>query len=232
MNNVLFKRRVWLILCTIIIAACSIAIGCLGYLSDWSRFNFTPNYKIWTRNLCYAVLWMSVIAFVLSRRPIGNKNKGAKFLSYATSICFICVMTASFILAKTFPKTALHFQDGFYGGYFLGYLPLICIYSIFINFLSKKSNEEYNSYWLIPNWMTRLYRLKSNLAKRLFMVIIIFPLFYFVIIPVVGNFVLAFYIIPLLVIILVLIKFFQLLAWIYEGWKMDRNKQDIVINGH
>lgn len=223
MNYVIFKRRVWLILCTIIIVACSIAIGYFGYLSDWSTFDFTTNYKLWIRNLCYAVLWMSAITFALSRCPIGNKNKEARFLSYATSVCFVCVVSVSFILAKTFPKIALDFQL-FYGGYVLGYLPLICIYSIFINFLSKKSNEEYNSYWLIPNWMTRLFRLKSNLAKRLFMVIIVYPLFYLVIIPVVGNYVLAFYIIPLLIIIMVLVKFFQLLAWIYEGWKMDRNK--------
>lgn len=227
MNNFPIWRKLAIALCIILILACAVYIG---YLSEGVRQSYDKESGIYNRttalfvkNLYYFVLLLSAFLFSLSSRVIGNANNKARKLCYATHTFFVLSMIAMFIGIKMYPKVELiPYPDERLLMCLSIFLPTACIYSIFISFLTQKSNEEYSVYYLIPSWMINTYQLRTNLGKRLFMVFIIYPLFYLVLIPVIGLWVLICYIFPILLILWVLIGIYNIISWIIEGREMDK----------
>ena len=226
MNKFSILRKVAIVLCVILIVTCSVAIGILSQDVRWSYNTETGDYDHSTarlvKNLYYVLLILSALLFSLSSRLLGSANKIAKRLSIVAQTCFVIAMIAMYIGIKMYPAIELSPYPGDRLFECLAvFIPTISLYSVFISFLSKKSNEEHSTYWMIPNWMIKTYHLKTNLRKRLFMVFIIFPLFYLVLLPVIGLAVLSFYILPFLLFLLIFIWIINVITWIIEGRKID-----------
>lgn len=222
-------RKFAIALCAILLLACTVYIEVLSddvrrsYDEETGIYNHST--AIFVKNLYYIVLLLSAFLFSLSSRFLGNANNKARKLCYATYTFFVLSMIALFIGIKTYPKIELVPRPDERLIICLAvFLPTVCIYSIFISFLTQKSNEEYSVYYLIPNWMIKTYHLSTNLGKRLFMVFIIYPLFYLGLIPVIGLGVLIYYIIPIMLILLVLIGLYNIFSWIIEGRKIDKQE--------
>ena len=232
MNQFSIMRKVAIVLCVILIVTCSVAIGIFSQDVRWSYNTETGDYDHSTarlvKNLYYVLLILSALLFSLSSRLLGSANKIAKRLSIFTQTCFVIAMVTMYIGIKAYPAIELsRYSSERLFDCLIVFIPTICLYSVFISFLSKKSNEEHSTYWMIPNWMTKTYHLKTNLRKRLFMVFIIFPLFYLVLLPVIGLAVLSFYILPILLILLIFIWIINVITWIIEGRKIDlQEKRD------
>jgi len=166
---------------------------------------------------------LSAFLYAFSSRTIGKANIKARRFCYATSLFFVILMIVAYIGVKTYPRIELlpYPEERLFLSYLGAFLPSVLVYSILISFLSKKTNETFNDYYLIPLWMIKTYHLKTNLRKRLFMVFIIYPLFALTIIPVFGLGVIMFYS-AILLILLLLTWICSITMWIIEGRKIDK----------
>lgn len=233
-------RKLAIVLCVILIVTCSVAIGILSQDVRWSYNREIDDYDhstaIFVKNLYYVILILSAFLFSLSSRLLGSANIIAKRLCIVTHTCFMIAMIAMFIGIKMYPAIELtpYPEERLFMCLIIAFIPTICVYSVYISFLSKKSNEEHSfTYWMIPNWMIKTYHLKTNLRKRLFMVFIIYPLFYLALLPVIGVFVLSFYILPIMLILLIFTWIFNTISWIIEGRNIDlreKRKSPIGVN--
>ena len=216
-----------IVLCVLIIATCTVAIGILGYDVRSSYQESNGYYDHATagivKNLYYLVLLLSAFLYAFSSRTIGKANIKARRFCYATSLFFVILMIVAYIGVKTYPRIELlpYPEERLFLSYLGAFLPSVLVYSILISFLSKKTNETFNDYYLIPLWMIKTYHLKTNLRKRLFMVFIIYPLFALTIIPVFGLGVIMFYS-AILLILLLLTWICSITMWIIEGRKIDK----------
>ncbi len=181
-----------------------------------------------TRYLFYIGIALSSILFFISSRELGNSNHMAKILCRIIRVYFALSIIVAFLGVRLYPAVDLvQYSHTFIGFFpcFLGFLITIFLYSILNSYLSKKSNIENKPYSLFPNWVVKLYGLKSNLSKRVFGLFILYPVYYLVPIPVAGLFILGFYILPTSFFILLLSGVVRIIRWIVEGWRMDKNEK-------
>ena len=169
----------------------------------------------WQFLLCGSIIILSVVIFALCLRRLGNDNRVAKRFAIYCILCFIVAIIASVIGIISGFYDEYHDHDiiecsiGFF-------IPSIVFCSIIGRFLTIKSNEEYETYWIIPNWVKKQFGLRKEFKKRLVAVILFYPLFTATPLPL-GFVFFVLYIIP--VTILYLLGY--VIFWIVYGKKID-----------
>lgn len=93
-----------------------------------------------------------------------------------------------------------------------------------MTYLTHRSNKEYHSPFLIPSWALKTFNISSAVIKRTLLVLLFFPLFYLVPIPVVDPvYVLTLYVIPIMIVIAIVLIVTCIIKWIIYG-KIDKMK--------
>ena len=159
---------------------------------------------------------MGIGVYALSLRNMGKKNNLAKkwltFIGICTGIAIIVMGIGVFM----YPN-----DSDTQGALFVIYIPTVIINSIFSLYFAKKTNEENYDYNLIPEWLSRGLKINNEFKKRLLLILLIYPFFFIVPIPIIGLFWGIFYIIPLLLILGII----WIVLWIKEGKRMDDKHQ-------
>ena len=83
-------------------------------------------------------------------------------------------------------------------------------------YLSIKSNQVDNIYNLIPNWLNNTFITDSEHKKRILYALLIYPLFFILPLPIIGDLFFVFYILPVALIFLIAYG----VTWI-KGAKME-----------
>lgn len=164
-----------------------------------------------------AILFCGVCIYLLSFRQIERKNRQAYSLMV---YCVICEILSVIIASIPFALDKNTINDS-YGLWALLFFPSVLINPIIITYLSKRSIEESQPHLLIPLWLTKANVVYSELSKRLFLVLIAYPLFYLVPIPYGGIYVFIFYIIPMSFIFAII----YIIIWIAKGRKVDKTSE-------
>ena len=220
-------RKILLIMVFIMIVACTIIIAILYDNLHYSYSNSTGAYDLsiarMIKFLYRIILFLSVCFFGLSIRRIRKNNmKAWKLCNYIIVVFSISLVAMLMGVKLLFPAIDLypHFDYRLFP-WLITFLATVLIHSIWISYVSKKSNAEYSNYYLIPQWMIRVYMLKTNYRKRVAIVFLIIPLFYIVPFPVIGLCIFVLYIIPILLIMALFSGLVKIVTWIIEGRKMD-----------
>lgn len=163
------------------------------------------------------LLFCGMCIYLLSYRKIGYSNGQIHGLIVYNIICEIL----SLIIASLALILDQDTINNSYGLWALLFFPSVVICPIMISFLSKRTEENFQSQVLIPKYFTRTDIVNSELSKRIFLALISYPLFYIVPIPYGGIFVFIFYIIPMAIVFAIV----NILLWIAKGRKIDKNFQ-------
>lgn len=172
--------------------------------------------KLWVRILYVIVLVSGLGIFYLISMKFGRKNSHARNLAIYTIIC----IALSFLIYGTMAIDNPNLDDTLAFVLF-DFLPSILVLSLTERFLAKKSHQGYNSYYLIPQWLSNNLQITNEFRKRLLMIFLIYPFFFIVPLPVVGMFFLAFYILSVLLILGII----WIVLWLREGKKIDAKPQ-------
>lgn len=172
--------------------------------------------KFWERILYLIILTAGLCVFCLISHKIGRNNRHAKNLAIYTNIC----MALSFLIYSALAINDPNLDETLAFVLF-DFLPSVLVISLIERFLAKKSYQDYHSCYLIPKWLSSNLQITNEFRKRLLMIILIYPFFLIVPLPVVGLFFLAFYILPVLTILAII----WIVLWIREGKKMDAKPQ-------
>lgn len=171
---------------------------------------------IWIKIIYSIISLLGIGVYALSLRNMGKKNNLAKkwltFIGICTGIAIIVMGIGVFM----YPN-----DSDTQGALFVIYIPTVIINSIFSLYFAKKTNEENYDYNLIPEWLSRGLKINNEFKKRLLLILLIYPFFFIVPIPIIGLFWGIFYIIPLLLILGII----WIVLWIKEGKRMDDKHQ-------
>lgn len=169
--------------------------------------------------LHHAILICGLFVCLLSHRKTENANRQAKYLTIYNVVCEVLCLAIAFVIPMIQYNLKRYYDDYYYTlatcSIFL-FISLVAN-SIMISYLSKKSKEN-ESYVLIPNWLKKPNYINSELSKRLFLILVSYPLFYLVPLPYGGIFVFTFYIIPMALVFAIV----NLVIWIFRGRKIDK----------
>lgn len=167
--------------------------------------------------ILYVILLVSGLGiFYLISKILGRKNSHARNLAIYTIIC----MALSFLIYGAIAIDNPNLDETLVFVLF-DFIPSVLVISLIECFLAKKSYQDYHSYYLIPQWLSSNLQITNEFRKRLLMIFLIYPFFLIVPLPVVGMFFLAFYILPVLLILGII----WIVLWIREGKKMDAKPQ-------
>lgn len=169
--------------------------------------------RIWIIRI---MLFCGIVTYFLSLHEFETKNHQAKWLLFFSIICLVtsCIISLC-IISYAIDE---HFDNEDFISYIgLIFAPSILINSLLATYISKKLNEQYNSFFIIPNWMTNIFKLDTIFKKRIVIVLLLYPIFLFVPIPIGGTFATVFYILP----ITLILGFIWIIAWLKEGKKLS-----------
>ena len=194
---------------------------------NYIRSDFQHKYEIIVekekkqRKTLESILFMIIIAsglgiFFLVSARIGKQNSHARSLAIYTIICVTLNIIIFGVMAIDNPNL-----DETLAFVLFDFLPSIVVLSVTERFLANKSYQDYQSYFLIPMWLSDNFNLTNEFRKRLLMIFLIYPFFFVVPLPVIGIFFLGFYILPVLLILGII----WTVLWIREGKKMDGKPQ-------
>jgi len=171
---------------------------------------------LWIR-IIYAIITLSgILAFVLLLRKVGRRNVQGKGWLYYIVICtgiFVVFMGIGVILYPNAYDT--------HGYLYILYLPAIIINFLLCSFIASERIGDNNRLYLIPKWISNNLKITSVFRTRLLMIILVYPFFIIVPLPVIGQLFLVFYILPVLLILGII----WIVLWIREGKKMDGKPQ-------
>ena len=185
--------------------------------TDYNRYqNLSAKEKeqriLWESILYVIILVFGLGIFFLISMKIGKKNSHAKNLAIYTIIC----IALSFLIYGAMAIDNPNLDDTL-AFVLLDFLPSVLVISLIERFLAKKSHQDYYCHYLIPQWLSSNLQITNEFRKRLLMLFLIYPFFFIVPLPVVGMFFLAFYILPVLLILGII----WIVLWIREGKRMD-----------
>lgn len=194
---------------------------------NYIRSDFQHKYEIIVekenrqRNMLGSILYAIILAsglgvFYLISAKIGKKNLHARYLAIYTIAC----VALNIIIYGVMAINNIN-SDETLAFVLFDFLPSIVVLSVTERFLAKKSYQDYQSYYLIPKWLSDSFNLTKEFRKRLLMIFLIYPFFFVVPLPVIGMFFLGFYILPVLLILGII----WTVLWIREGKKMDGKPQ-------
>ena len=206
---------------------------CLSVIKDIDFLSYNKWEKDYNRYLDLSVkekeqrvLWKSILyvilivsglcVFFLASKKLGRKNNHARNMAIYTMVC----IALSFLIygAMTLDNPNL---DDTLAFVLFDFLPSVLVISLIERFLAKKSHQGYYSYYLIPKWFSGNLQITNEFRKRLLMIFLIYPFFFIVPLPVIGMFFLAFYILPVLLILGII----WIVLWLREGKKIDAKPQ-------
>ena len=169
--------------------------------------------------LHHAILICGLLVCLLSYRKTENKNRQAKYLAIYNVVCEVLCLAIAFVIPMIQYNLKRYYDDYHYTLVTCCIFLFICLVvnSIMISYLSKKSKVN-ESYTLIPNWLKKPNYINSELSKRLFLILVSYPLFYLVPIPYAGIYVFVLYIIPMALVFAIV----NLVIWIFRGRKIDK----------
>lgn len=170
----------------------------------------------WQLIFCASIIILSILIFVLSLKKIGYKNRNARSFAIYCIICFILSVIGSIIGILLTKITDDYYAFENITGIIGCFVSSVVFCSIIGHFLTLKSNEEYENFWIIPKWVKKQFGLRKEFKKRLLAVIIFYPLFAVSPLPM-GFMFFGLYIIP--VSIIYLLAF--IIYWIFAGRKID-----------
>ena len=193
----------------------------------------------WRRAFYCVVLLSGLCIYFLVSKRIAKKNLYASKLAYFCIVCFVLGLVVYGFMAEVgplnfrFSETAIPegpetemgngdvttspYSKNTFRILLKFFLPSVVLLSIMEVYLAKKSAQDYYEYFLIPNWLTKEFRLSSNYQKRIMMSFLIYPLFFIVPLPIIGLYIFAFYILPMSFILGII----WIVMWIREGKEMD-----------
>lgn len=154
--------------------------------------------------------------FILNIRKIGKTNNQARLLVFYVIVCLAIGLIVMAIGAFDSPC-----KNDTLGWLVFVFFPSFVICMLMITFLSKKSRESYNTYYLIPDVAIRYLNINTEYKKRLSLLFMFYPLFFIVPIPVIGLVVFVCYVLPMALFILIYLKTRKAIAWLKEGKKLD-----------
>lgn len=165
----------------------------------------------WCRNLFVLSVLSLVLVFFLFFKKLGNLNLFAKRLAiYDVIGFFLAVIALIFASIKELSINTEHLS--WYVITFYIHYGLLC--SIMYRYLAGKSNlADSNKYSLIPNWLNEASILKSERSKRILLILLLYPLFFVLPLPYIGDLIFIFYILPVAFIFLIIYG----IAWIRGG---------------
>lgn len=168
------------------------------------------------------VLICGLFVFILSSWNVKRNNKYARRWAIYSIILF-----AIGFLAMATDLLIRPSHDDTIGWLWLCFVPSVILDSIIVWYLKKLSSQEYQDYYLIPKYIerSRFFQLNSNYKKRIFMVVLIYPFFILVPIPIVGLIIVICYIIPINIIIKAIQGIRNIYLWIKEGKAIDNEKE-------
>ena len=172
--------------------------------------------KLWERILYVIVLVSGLGIFYLISKKLERKNSHARNLALYTIICMALSLLIYGVMVIDNPNL-----DDTLAFVIFDYLPTVIVLSLVERFLSQKSHLNYHRYYLIPEWLSSNLKITNDFRKRLSMIFLIYPFFFIVPLPVVGMFFLAFYILPVLLILGIV----WIVLWAREGKMMDTTPQ-------
>ncbi len=168
-------------------------------------------------NILFSIVLVSGLSiFCLIARKTGKKNIHARNMALYIIICLILGFLIYSFMAIDNPAKG----DTFAFVAFV-FLPSVVVLSMMEVFLSRKSHQDYNDYYLIPEWLLNNLNISNEFRKRLLMVFLIYPFFFIVPLPIVGMLFLVCYILPVLLILGII----RGVMWIKEGKRMDATPQ-------
>ena len=184
---------------------------------DYNRYqNLSVKEKeerlLWESILYMILLVSGLCVFSLASKRLGKKNSHARNLALYNITCMALGLLIYGAMAIANPN-----WDGTLAFVLFGFLPSVLISSLIERFLAKKSHQDYHSYYLIPKWLSINLHITNEFRKRLLMIFLIYPFFFILPVPVVDMFFLAFYILPVLLILGII----WIVLWTIEGKKMD-----------
>lgn len=163
--------------------------------------------------LCVIISLFSMLFFFLAIRRNGKRNALAKYLYW--------YMIASFIIYScVFPVWSVCLVPENHGGSgFLGfaYFSVLVVLAFMQSFLAKRSHEECDTYFLLPDWLQERLGYCNELCKRMVLIFWAYPLYFIVPLPVVGVFVMLLYILPVSLLLAVICC----IVWIWNGRKKN-----------
>lgn len=194
---------------------------------NYIRSDFQHKYEIIVekenrqRNMLGSILYAIILAsglgiFFLVSARIGKQNSHARCLAIYSIVC----VALNIIIYGVMAINNIN-SDETQAFVLFDFLPSIVVLSVTERFLANKSYQDYQSYYLIPMWLSDNFNLTNEFRKRLFMIFLIYPFFFVVPLPVIGIFFLVFYILPVLLILGII----WIVSWIREGKKMDLKPQ-------
>lgn len=168
------------------------------------------------------VLICGLFIFILSSWNVKRNNKYARRWAIYSIILF-----AIGFLAMTTDLLIRPSHDDTIEWLWLCFVPSVILDSIIVWYLKKLSSQEYQDYYLIPRYIerSRFFQLNSNYKKRIFMVVLIYPFFILVPMPIVGLTTVIYYIIPISIIIIAIQGIRNIYLWIKEGKAIDNEKE-------
>ena len=171
---------------------------------------------MWIRIIYAMITLCGIIGFALSLRKAGRKNIQARKWLYYILICSGVCVIAMGIGVFLYPN-----KGDTYGFLFVFFLPAIIINGLLCLFFARKTIKDSNSLYFIPKWISNNLNITTEFRTRLLMILLIYPFFVIAPLPVVGMLFLAFYIIP----VILILGTIWIVLWIREGKKMDAKPQ-------
>lgn len=192
---------------------------------DWEEYKELSEKEYDERKLWYCISYgivfiCCICIILLNIKTIGEENNQARLLMFYV---VACLMVGLFFMAiKAFECFGSYLEDYCLKMLVLVFFPSFVIYMILITFLSKKTKETYDTFYLIPNVATRYLDINTGFKKRLALLLIFYPLFYIVPIPVGGLIVFVLYIIPMVICFGII----KTITWVWKGNKLETKQNN------
>ena len=168
--------------------------------------------KLWECILISIILVSGLCIFCIISRKTGKKNLHARNLALYTIICFVI----DFFICVVMTIDGHDLEDILVVIIF-EFLLSVVVLSLTEAFLARKSHQDYYSNYLIPEWLSSNLNITNEYRKRLLIFFLIYPFFFIVPLPLVGNLFFAFYVLPVLLILGII----RVVMWIKEGKRID-----------
>lgn len=174
---------------------------------------------MWIKIIYYSITLCGIIALIfLSKKTRKDNILIRKWLSYI-AICTVVFIVGMGVGVFMYPK-----DPATCGYLFVFYLPAIIINTLLGLFLVRKTTVIDNINSLIPEWLYNNLKITNEYRRRFMMVFLVYPFLIIVPLPVIGLLFIAFYIIPVSLILSVR----WIALWIREG--MGKNINSLVRN--
>ncbi len=172
--------------------------------------------ELWLIVLYIIVILCCIALFLLNIEDIGKNNKQARVLTFYVIGCYVTGVISMTIGALAYPQKS----DTL--GWLVGvFFPFVAICCLMARYLATKSNTSYYLSYLIPKWTIQTFSIDSEFKKRLLLIVLFYPLFTLVPLPVAGLLVLVYYILPVIVLLFAIWGFVWIIAWLKAGKALD-----------